>query len=203
MKNNQREITVQLRTQTGKGAARRVRRGGLIPGVVYGKGGEHVCVQLDPKEFRKSLDPVRKLNTFFKLTIAGDKPVTEAAIIADHQVNAVKDAVIHVDFLRVDPQQEITTKIPVNYSGRSVGVLAGGKLKTFLRYVKISARPGDIPESLEVDITPLKANDTLRIKDVSIEDVRILENPSQPLAFVAPPKAKKAEAEDDKKKKKK
>ncbi len=194
---------MQLRSETGKGAARRIRRGGLIPGVVYGKGGEHVCVQLDPTTFRRALDPARKLNTFFKLTIEGDKPVTEAAIIADHQVDAVKDAVIHVDFLRVDPQKEIVTKIPINYSGRSVGVLAGGKLKTFLRFAKIAARPGDIPESLEVDITPLAANDTLRIKDVSIENVRILENPSQPLAYVAPPKAKKVEEGDDKKKKKK
>ncbi|MGB1015297.1 MAG: 50S ribosomal protein L25 [Nannocystaceae bacterium] len=200
MTNTQREITVQVRTGTGKGAARRIRRSGLIPGVVYGQGGEHVCVQLDPFEFRKSLDPERKLNTFFKLTIAGEKTVTEAAIIADHQINALKDAVIHVDFLRVDPEQEIVTKIPVKMTGRSAGIVSGGKLQTFLRFVRIAAKPGDVPVALEVDITALEQNDTLRIKDVSAANVRILEPESQPLAFITPAKIKKAEDEDKDKK---
>jgi large subunit ribosomal protein L25 len=201
--NEQREITVQARHTHGKGKARKLRVSGLIPAIVYGAGGEHRSISVDPRILRKTMDPARKLNTWYKVTIEDDgKPVaTESCIVVDHQIHKVKDAILHVDFLRVDPTKELTVRIPVEVSGRAAGVVAGGSLKTFLRYVHVSVKPSDIPASLVVDITPLQSGETLRIKDLSIPGGRILENGNQSLAHIEPAKIKIEEETDDKKKK--
>lgn len=203
MANEQRELTVQARSGHGKGAARKLRAKGLIPGVVYGGGGEHRSVAVDPRVLRKVMDPARKLNTWYKVTIEdAGKPVgTESVIVIDHQVDKVRDALLHVDFLRVDPERELEVRLPVEITGRAAGVVAGGTLKTFLRYVHASIKPRDIPTSLLVDITPLNAGETLRIKDLSIAGGRILESGSQALAHIEPAKIKVEEVDDKAKKK--
>lgn len=201
--NEQREISVQVRNDTGKGAARKLRVKGLIPAIVYGGGGQHMSVAVDPLVLRKAMDPVRKLNTWFKvnLTDASGKTVgSESCIVIDHQIDKVRDRLLHVDFLRVDAEKELQVRLPVEVSGRAVGVVAGGTLKTFLRYVHVAVRPRDIPTALAVDVTPLVSGQTLRIKDMTIAGGRILENPNQSLAFIDPPKAKQEEADDGKKK---
>lgn len=204
MTNMQRELTVTVRDSHGKGPARRLRKSGLIPGVLYGGGKDHLKISVDPRVFRKAMDPDRKLNTYFKLSVESDAgKAVEDVIVADHQIDAVRMELIHIDFLRVDPKTEIVTKIPVNYVGRSVGVLAGGKLQTYRRFVKIAARPGDIPVALEADVSPLAADQTLRLEACSAPNVRFLEDTRLALAYVSPPKVKKAEEDDKKKKKKK
>lgn len=202
--NEQREITVQLRHSHGKGEARKLRAKGLIPAVVYGAGGEHRAIAVDPRILRKTMDPARKLNTWYKVTLEdGGKAVgTESCIVIDRQVNKVKDALLHLDFLRVDPERELQVRLPVEISGRAAGVVAGGSLKTFLRYVHVAIKPRDIPPSLLVDITPLQAGETLRIKDLTIPGGRILENGNQSLAHIEPAKIKKEEDTDEKGKKK-
>lgn len=203
MNNMQRELTVTVRDSQGKGPARRLRQSGLIPGVLYGGGKDHLKISVDPRVLRKAMDPDRKLNTYFKLSVEGEGGASvEDAIIADHQIDAVHMELIHVDFLRVDPKTEIVTKIPVEYTGRAAGVLAGGKLLTYRRFVKIAACPGDVPVALNVDVSPLAADQTLRLEACSVPKVRFLEDPRVALAYVAPPKAKKVEEKDDKKKKK-
>lgn len=200
--NEQREFTVQVRRDHGKGAARKLRASGLIPGVVYGAGGEHRAVALDPRVLRKVMDPARKLNTWFKVTLEdeGKTISTESVIVIDHQVDKVKDRLLHVDFLRVDPEKELEVRLPVEVTGRAAGVVAGGTLKTFLRYVHVSIKPRDIPTSLVVDITPLLGGETLRIKDMNIPGGRILEDGNQSLAHIEPAKIKTEEVDDKTKK---
>lgn len=205
MSNEQREITVTVRQGQGKGAAHKLRAKGLIPAVVYGAGGKHVSVEVDPRLLRKAIDPVRKLNTWFKINVqdeAGKALGSESCIIIDHQMEKTKDEILHVDFLRVDPEKELRVRLPVDVTGRAAGVVAGGTLKTFLRYVHVAVRPRDIPTSLVVDVTPLAAGQALRVKDMTIPGGRILENQNQSLAFIDPPKAKKEEETDEKGKKK-
>ncbi len=197
--NEQRELTVQVRDSHGKGAARKLRAAGLIPGVVYGAGGNHQSVAVDPRVLRKVMDPARKLNTWFKVNLVGEdgKAVgSESCIVIDHQVDKVKDRLLHVDFLRVDPEKELRVRVPVEVSGRAAGVVAGGALKTFLRYVHLSIKPRDIPASLVVDITPLQSGETLRIKDMNVSGGRILENGNQSLAYIEPAKIKKEEVDE-------
>jgi large subunit ribosomal protein L25 len=166
---------------------------------MYGIFGEHLSIYIEPLVLRKDVVPARKRNTWFAVRVQeeGKADRVESCIIVDRQLDLVRDDVLHVDFLRVDPEKEIEVRLPVEVTGRAAGVVAGGSLKTFLRYVHVSVKPRDIPTSLLVDITPLAAGETLRIKDMSIPGGRILESGNQSLAHIEPAKIK-AEVVDEK-----
>ncbi len=191
-------ITAQLRTGRGKGVARQLRQSGLIPAVMYGRGGDNLSLTIDPHLLSKATDPERVYNTLFRVTVEqeGDTQ-TVPCLIADVQRNAIRDDLIHVDFMRVDPAEDVVRKIPVRYHGRAAGVMVGGKLKTFCRTLRVSAKPGEIPVELAVDLSPLEAGQYLRIKDMSLPGATFVENPELPLAFIEMPKAKKDDDEDN------
>ena len=195
-------LTAHVRTTQGKGAARTLRREGQIPGIIYGGGGDSVSLKLSPNDFAKATDPSRDWNTLFSLTIKeeGKSDVVQPCMVADVQRDSVKRTIVHVDFVRIDPNKEVVRKIPVEYVGKSAGVVKGGKLKTFRRFVKISSKPAEIPVKLTVDITPVDGGESLRMKDVSLEKARIVENPEQRLVFVEIPKVRKEDEEEGEKK---
>ena len=201
--NQQRELTVQVRQGTGKGAAHKLRATGKTPGVVYGHGGEHLKIALNPLELRKAVDPVRKRNTWFSLRIQEDGKAdrVESCIIIDRQLDLVRDDIVHVDFLRVDPERPLEVKLPVEFVGRAAGVQAGGTLKPIARHIRVSCKPADIPPSFVVDVAPLEGGQTLRVRDVSLSTGKILDNPNIPLVMVEPAKVKKEETPGEGKKK--
>ncbi len=185
-------LTAQLRTGAGKGTARKLRADGMIPAVIYGKGEGNMLLQVSPRDLRRAMDPLRKLNTFFTVTITTPTgPVVEQCVLTDYQADPIRDEFVHVDFLRVDPESEVVTKVPVEYSGRSVGVVAGGKLRTYQRTARIAAKPALIPVKLIVDVTSLAAGETMRMKDVTIPNARLLEHPNVVVAHVDPPRTAK------------
>ena len=194
------KLSAKLRSASGKGVARKLRAQGLIPAVIYGKGEGNVMLTVSPRELRRALDPQRKLNTFFTLTIDKDgEEVTEQCVLTDYQSDPIRDEFLHVDFLRVDPDSEVITKIPVEYHGRAIGVVAGGKLRTYQRTTRVAAKPAEIPVKLSVDVSPLDAGDTLRMRDLSLDNARLLDHPNVVVAHVDPPRV--AKTDDDKKKK--
>lgn len=184
-------INVSVRTQTGKGAARTIRREGLIPGILYGSGKDNVSLTLSPHELMKATDPSRSWNTMFTLTLKdeGGKEATQTAMVSDVQVHAVRRDVEHIDFMRVDPDSEVVRKIPVRYEGRSAGVVKGGKLKTYRRTVRIACKPGEVPVELLVDITDVDTGESLRIGDVQMASGRLVEPEDARLCFVDLPKS--------------
>lgn len=198
-------LTVEVRHSTGKGVARSLRRAGRIPGIMYGGGGERVALSVDLHTLKKAIDPDLRWNTWFNLTVKedGKADVTESVIAVDRQIDPLRREIVHVDFLRVDPAKEIDATVPVEYSGRPVGVKAGGKLKTFRRYAKISATPNAIPVKVMIDIGHLEGDQTMRIADLKVEGFRLKENPKAPLAHVEAAKAKVEEAKVEEKKGKK
>jgi large subunit ribosomal protein L25 len=163
---------------------------------MYGAGGESVPLAVDPQSLRKALDPELGYNTLFELTIKEDgKPdVEEICMVADRQIDTRRDELLHIDFLRVDPDTEIERMVPVEYVGRAAGVLEGGILQRHVRAVRVAAKPRDLPRALVVDVTSLNTNESLRVADVSLESGRMLEDPGLALAHVAPPKAEEEEA---------
>ena len=165
------QITATVRTKHGKGVARQLRRAGLCPAVMYGQKGENISLTIDPHAFRKATDPALEYNTLFQVTVEGEDGSSQVVpcMVVDLQRDAIKDDLKHVDFLRVDLEQDVERKIPVRYHGRAAGVVIGGKLKTMRRHVKVQAKPGQIPVELAVDLTPLEAGRYLRISDVSLE----------------------------------
>ena len=189
------KVSATVRTGHGKGVARQLRQKGLTPAVLYGGGGDNVSLSIDPLLFAKATDPARNYNTVYTLEITqeGGPSQTVICMVVDYHKDAVRDRLLHVDFMRVDPEQVVQRKIPVSYSGRAAGVMKGGRLKTFRRIVNVAAKPFELPVELAIDLTPLDAGETLRIKDVSLPGTTFLENPQDPLALVENPKAKTEE----------
>jgi large subunit ribosomal protein L25 len=197
-------LTVLLRTDRGKGPARRLRTAGRVPGVLYGQGKDNLAVSIDPKELRFALDPALRWNTYLEVTVKaeGESDRVERCMVADFQVDALRDVVTHLDLMRVDPDTEVQRRVPVAYSGRSIGVAAGGKLFTFRRELMVACKPGDMPAVIQIDVTPLNGGDRLLVRDLVIPNARVLARPDTALALVEAAKAKVEEKTDDKKKKK-
>ena len=199
------QLTVNVRQRKGKGVARKLRAAGQIPGVIYGRGtasdADNVMLAFSPLDLRRAMDPARRMNTFFELTVKEEgKPDTvEKCVIADAQLDPIRDEFLHVDFLRVDPEKPVTVQIPVEYSGRALGVVAGGKLKTFRRFVRVAAKPAEVPVAMQVDVSPLNAGESLRFKDVTLDKATLVDNPDTVIAFIEQPKAAKEEPGEEKK----
>jgi large subunit ribosomal protein L25 len=186
------KLSAKVRSNAGKGVARKLRADGLIPAVIYGKGEGNLMLTVSPRDLRRAMDPQRKLNTFFHVSVEGkDGTTVEQCVLTDYQADPIRDEFLHVDFLRVDPESEVITKIPVEYVGRAVGVVAGGKLRTYQRTVRIAAKPAQIPVSLKIDVGPLGAGESLRMEDLTLPNARLLEHGNVVVAHVDPPRVAK------------
>src|SRR5215831_16356774 len=191
------KVNVEVRKQSGKGGARKVRASGKVPGVLYGNKGEPVSVTFDEKTLLQSLDKERRRNTVFSLTVAGDgKNEQVTAMIRDAQIDPLSRRLVHVDFLRVDLDQEVTVTVPLFLTGKAVGVTNGGNLHQSMHAILIAAKPAAIPTKLEVDVTPLDIGMALHVSDLKlVAGVRALLDAKEAIASVVAPKAEKVEAE--------
>src|SRR5689334_13026394 len=126
------KLTVSLREKTGhKGAARKLRATGKIPGVCYGASPsgkiEPLSIVVDVKALRAALDPVRKHNTVINLTIEGGP--TLHALVKEYQVDPVRRDLTHVDLIAVDPNKEVLSTVPLEFNGKPKGAIDGGQIR--------------------------------------------------------------------------
>jgi large subunit ribosomal protein L25 len=187
-------ITAKSRDERGKNAARRIRREGLIPAVVYGGKGENVAVAVDPKALLKVIRSEAGRNAILKLEIGG-KGATNA-ILKSWQVDPIKENFLHADFYRIAMDVAIRVTIPVVTKGEARGVkVDAGILEVVLREIEVECLPGDIPERIEVDVTGLGINDALRVSDIpEIAKVKVLESSDQVVVHVVSVKEEVAPA---------
>src|SRR5688500_16516018 len=158
-------VTAKGRTDRGKNAARRIRREGLIPAVVYGGKGETLAVSVDPKALQKVLRSEAGRNAILKLDIA-DQGATNA-ILKSWQVDPVKENFLHADFYRIAMDVAIRVTVPIATKGEARGVkVDGGILELILREIEVECLPGDIPERIEVDVTDLGINGAVRVSEL-------------------------------------
>jgi large subunit ribosomal protein L25 len=178
-------LGVTVRTAGGKSGVRRLRRDGKFPAVIYGAGKDNVAIAIDPREFGRASDPAKGFNTFFKLAVTKDGVVvgTETCIIADLQRDSLRTDVVHVDFMRVDPEREVVRPVPMRVTGRAAGVVKGGRIRCPYRTVRVAAKPADLPIEIVVDVTPLDNGDAVRMRDVVLPNARIVEPPDASLAL--------------------
>lgn len=159
-------IEAELRTETGKGAARRIRRSGLIPGVVYGRGNEPRSIKVDPLDIEKLLQS----NAIFDLTFVGEDGEESTVIIKDYQKDVIKQNLLHVDFQFISMDEKITVSVPMRLEGEAVGVHDGGVLQHLLREIDIDVLPSDIPEEITIDISELEVGESLSVADLELSD---------------------------------
>lgn len=160
------------RENVGSKDATAVRNSGRVPCVVYG-GESQTHFTVEKLAIEKLV--FTPFVSIVNLDIAGKK---SKALIQAIQFHPVTDKVHHVDFLELNDKKKVKVEIPVKVTGRSVGVMAGGKLQQVFRKVKVHALPGDLPDDLTIDITNMKVGDAIRIKELSTDKVQILNSPN-------------------------
>jgi large subunit ribosomal protein L25 len=159
-------IEAELRTKTGKGVARKIRRNGLITGVVYGRGNDPRSIKVDPLDIEKLL----LSNAIFDLTFVGEDGEAATVIIKDYQKDVIKQNLLHVDFQFISMDEKITVFVPMHLEGEAVGVRDGGVLQQLLREIEINALPAEIPEEITIDISELEVGESLSVVDLELLD---------------------------------
>ena len=166
-----------------KNEARRVRREGKIPAVVYGAGKDSLSITVDPRVVTRILNSETGHNTIFDLTLDGEKT---KAMIVDWQYEPIKGRLLHIDLKRIALDKVLTVSVPIELTGEAEGVKTqGGILEQMLREVEIECLPADIPSHIDVDISQLTFGKVLRVSDLPHSDkIKFLTDENQPVAHV-------------------
>ncbi len=184
-----RALTIEKRVGTGKEAAKRLRRTGRVPAILYG-GSTPVNITVNPKDIFRLIHGHEGGTQLLQVAF-GDSPDKRMAIIRDMQLDPVTEDLVHVDLQEVAMDKPIQVTVPLRHVGEPVGVRdTKGILEMILREVQVSCLPGSIPESFTADVSELGIHDVFTVGQlVAPEGVRILTDPSQAVATVAPPMA--------------
>ncbi len=176
-------VEAKPRQSGTKNDARRVRRSGLVPAVVYGAGQEPAPIAVDPKQIRRILNSETGHNSIFDLAFDGS---SAKVMIVDWQYEPIKGALLHVDLKRIAMDKALRVSVPVVMKGEAPGVkVQGGILELLLREVEIECLPGDIPGHIDADISNLMFGQVIRVSDLPHDaKIKFITDENQPVAHV-------------------
>src|ERR1700745_4199508 len=156
-------LEAQPRTPGNKNDARRVRRSGKLPGVLYGAGGNALALTLDPRQVTRILHSATGHNTIFELALEGERT---KAMIVDWQYEPIKGALLHIDLKRIAMDQKLKVNVPILLKGEAAGVKQqGGILEQIVREVEVECLPSAIANALELNVAHLVFGRVLRVSD--------------------------------------
>jgi large subunit ribosomal protein L25 len=174
------KLEVGARDRRGSGDARRLRRRGLIPGVLYGQGREPSAICVHERELRRALTGAGGLNAILDVTVEGDGGKPVPAVLKDYQEDPLRGTLVHVDLQQVRLDRPIQATVPVVLVGEAAGAKEGGVLSQVTRELNVEALPMEIPENLELDVTEMHIGDTLRLADLpEREQLTFLDDPEE------------------------
>jgi large subunit ribosomal protein L25 len=176
-------VEAQARTERGKNEARRLRRGGRVPAVLYGAKKETLAIAVDPRQIARILTSESGHNTIFDLQVGNERT---KAMIVDWQYEPIKGALLHIDLKRIAMDVRLKVAVPIMLKGEAAGVKQqGGILEQVLREVELECLPGDIPSQIDADVSELVFGKLLRVADLSHSDkVKFLTDPNQMVAHI-------------------
>jgi large subunit ribosomal protein L25 len=178
-------LSGKRREGLGKGSARKARQSGEIPAILYGHGEKPVAVSIGARAFQVALHTHKGGNPIVNLAVGGSE---FTALIRDAQYDPVSRQVIHLDFQHISLTEKIEVRVPLNFTGLALGVKdGGGILEAILRDVEVRCLPTAIPAGIDVDVSSLNIGDSIHVRDLSIPDVEILNDPDATLVTVVPP----------------
>jgi len=187
------KLEVQYRESRGSAESRRLRKQGLIPGVLYGRGKDPHAFCVTERELRRALTGDAGLHAILDVTLDGDQ--ARPSILKSYQQDPVKGTLTHVDLQEVRLDQAIQARVVVELIGEPVGVTEGGVLSQVVREITVEALPLEIPEHLDLDVSGMAIGDTLRLVDLPTQEgVVFLDDPEEtvlatvtmPTRFVEP-----------------
>jgi large subunit ribosomal protein L25 len=173
------KLEVAEREKSGSAESRRLRRAGLIPGVLYGRGKAPHAICVPERELRRVLTGSSGLHAILDVVLEGQK-TSHASILKDYQQDVVTGRIAHVDLQEVRLDQPIQAQVVIELVGESAGTKEGGVLSQVSREVNVEALPMEVPERIEVDVSEMGIGDTLRLADVARQDgVTFLDDPEE------------------------
>jgi large subunit ribosomal protein L25 len=187
-------LTAQSRQQTGKGAARSLRRDGRVPAVIYGHGREAQALTVDGTALQKMLVGVSASSTLFDVAVDERPPVK--ALIREIQRDVIQhNQIIHVDLYEVRADEKITVRVPVHLVGVPDGVRNfGGVLDQVIRELEVRVFPADIPEHVDLDVTSLTIGHSIFVRDLKVEKAEVMAAGDLPVCTVVAPRAEEVVA---------
>jgi large subunit ribosomal protein L25 len=182
-------LSAQSRKETGKGAARTLRRQALIPAVFYGPEVDPVHLSLNYRDLEKLIRTGAGENVIIDLAIeTGESTLSHRAMLKEIQLDPVKRTILHVDLYEISMDKKIQVEVPITLTGTARGLSEGGILQQVSRTVEISCLPDNIPDAFELEVTDLDIGDSLHVSDLKIpEGIEILEEEELTVATVIPP----------------
>ncbi|MBU6366382.1 MAG: 50S ribosomal protein L25/general stress protein Ctc [Gemmatimonadetes bacterium] len=180
-------LSASVRTDTGKGAARKLRAAGSIPAVIYGHGREPQALTTNARETERLLQRIATSSTVIELNVDG---TVSRTLIREIQRHPVKRHVMHLDFQELVAGEKVSVKVPIVYIGIPEGVrLEGGILDQVMHELHLQCDPGNIPEHIDVDVSHVKLGKPLHVSDLTLPaGVTVMDEPGATVCVVAPPK---------------
>jgi len=189
-------LSAALRQEHGKGPARRLRREGKVPAVIYGHGEATRSLTVDAHELERLFSRIQVENTIISLKIDGERGGPVRALVREVQMHPFRQEILHVDFFQVHAGERVYLEIPVRLVGTAAGVRAGGVLQQTLHEVEVRCLPDQIPEALEIDISALEVGESLHVSDLQVpEGVEIETDAERVLCSVLAPTVAALETE--------
>ena len=174
-------LTAQSRQNKGSAEARKIRRAGRIPAVLYGRSGKATSIDLDALEFANGVKNISE-STIVKVDVDGK---SYDAFVKDTQRNIIDGNVLHVDFYEVESGVSLRARVSIHLKGTAAGVRDGGILEFPLHEIEVECLPKDLPERIELDITNLGANESIHVRDIPLSSaIRVLSSADQVVALV-------------------
>lgn len=174
---------------------RRLRQSGKIPAVIYGPGKQPVVVTINPADLKTILHSESGRNTIFAISVDGAQQ--NNAMVKDYQLDPVKGNLIHADFLEIAMDRKLEVTVNIELVGEAPGVkLEGGIMDFVTRSIEVECLPSDIPETIKVDVSTLKINDYVRVKNLQTDEkITVLTDPDVVIVTIVPPTKEEAPAE--------
>lgn len=191
-------LRATLREEAGKGMARRLRREGRIPAILYGPGEETRSLAVNALELGRLFSRISVENTVITLDIEGRRGGGVKALVREVQVDPRRGTVLHVDFLQLHAGEKVSVAVPIRVVGTPEGVRAGGTLQQVLHELPVRCVPDRIPEAIEVDASGLEIGASVHVSDLTIpEGVEVEAEADLPVCSVVPPTVEALEPESE------
>ncbi len=189
-------LTAEIREGVGKEKAKKLRSKGLIPAIFYGPRSQTIPLVIDSKELAKALQTEAGENVLIDLDIRkGAKSDRKVVMLKDIQIDPLQRITLHTDFYEVAMDEMVIVEVPVHLVGKPEGTKVGGILDQVRRVIQIQCFPGDIPKSIDIDVSPLKIGDSIHIQDIQVEKAKIISDTNFTIATVVPPVVEEKVAE--------
>lgn len=194
MSNDKATLRAEPRSDTGKTAARQLRRRGGLPAVVYGDYTEPVALTVDNHEFERLMARIHAATTVVSLEVEGAEP--QQVLIREIQRHPFRSDFLHVDFLKIRAGQKIKVLVPLHLEGLAEGVDLGGIMQQTRHEVEVECIPSEIPSEITVDVSAMQIGDSLHIGDIDAGDIVILDDADLTICVCVQPTVMAVEEEE-------